>query len=117
MWSNDIKCKYMFMLPLKNLARKGLTLLVLRTENWTNQVNTIAANALALCFARSSTTVVHVFTMYNEQGLVFHREGFKLPVPNQCQEMIENTKSFLYFLRVKLMKCLSHLSLHGKLGA
>ena len=24
MWSNDIKCKYMFMFPLKNLARKGL---------------------------------------------------------------------------------------------
>ena len=29
MWSNDIKCKYMFMFPLKNVARKGLnTLLV-----------------------------------------------------------------------------------------
>ena len=25
MWSNDIKCKYMFLFPLKNLARKGLT--------------------------------------------------------------------------------------------
>ena len=25
MWSNDIKCKYMFMFPLKNLARKELT--------------------------------------------------------------------------------------------
>ena len=24
MWINDIKCKYMFMTPLKNLARKGL---------------------------------------------------------------------------------------------
>ena len=24
MWRNDIKCKYMFMFPLKNLARKGL---------------------------------------------------------------------------------------------
>ena len=24
MWMNDIKCKYMFMFPLKNLARKGL---------------------------------------------------------------------------------------------
>ena len=24
MWRNDTKCKYMFMLPLKNLARKGL---------------------------------------------------------------------------------------------
>ena len=25
MWRNDIKCEYMFMFPLKNLARKGLT--------------------------------------------------------------------------------------------
>ena len=24
MWRNDIKCKYMFMFSLKNLARKGL---------------------------------------------------------------------------------------------
>ena len=24
MWSNDIKCKYMFMFPLENLSRKGL---------------------------------------------------------------------------------------------
>ena len=24
LWSNDIKCKYMLMFPLKNLARKGL---------------------------------------------------------------------------------------------
>ena len=24
MWSNDLKCKYIFMFPLKNLARKGL---------------------------------------------------------------------------------------------
>ena len=26
MWNNDIKCKYMFLFPLKNLARKGLTM-------------------------------------------------------------------------------------------
>ena len=25
MWMNDTKCKYIFMFPLKNLARKGLT--------------------------------------------------------------------------------------------
>ena len=24
MWSNDMKCKYKFMFPRKNLARKGL---------------------------------------------------------------------------------------------
>ena len=25
MWSNDIKCKYIFIFPLQNLARKALT--------------------------------------------------------------------------------------------
>ena len=25
MWSNDIKCKYMFICPLKNIAHKGLS--------------------------------------------------------------------------------------------
>ena len=32
MWRNGTKCKYMFMLTLKNLARKELTFLVLRLE-------------------------------------------------------------------------------------
>ena len=27
MWRNDIKCKYMFKFPLKNLARKGLSMM------------------------------------------------------------------------------------------
>ena len=38
MWSNDIKCKYMFMFPLKNLARKGLisNLKHLMHTNWHN---------------------------------------------------------------------------------
>ena len=31
MWSNGIKCKYMFMFHLKNLARKGLTLYMVST--------------------------------------------------------------------------------------
>ena len=26
MWNNDMKCKYMFMFPLKNVARKELNL-------------------------------------------------------------------------------------------
>ena len=30
MWKNDTKCKYMFMFPLKNLARKGLSKLSLK---------------------------------------------------------------------------------------
>ena len=38
MWRNDIKCKYMFMFSMKNLARKGLKVLIpgggTRPENW-----------------------------------------------------------------------------------
>ena len=32
MWRNDMKCKYMFMFPLKNLARKGLKILQLKHQ-------------------------------------------------------------------------------------
>ena len=32
MWSNDIKCKYMFVFPLKNLARKGLSLYLKQSQ-------------------------------------------------------------------------------------
>ena len=33
MWSNDIKCEYMFMFPLKNLARKELTQHITKVVN------------------------------------------------------------------------------------
>ena len=37
MWSNDIKCKYMFMIPLKNLARKWLRIVVMSVlTHWPN---------------------------------------------------------------------------------
>ena len=28
------------------------------------------------------------------QPLVFHKEGFQVPEPSHCQEMIENTNMF-----------------------
>ena len=34
MWSNDIKCKYMFMFPLKNLARKESTTFVCCNQDY-----------------------------------------------------------------------------------
>ena len=34
MWSNDIKCKYMFMFPLKNLARKGLIVCMVLSDHF-----------------------------------------------------------------------------------
>ena len=38
MWRNDTKCKYIFMIPLKNLARIGLktTTTIWQTYNWYN---------------------------------------------------------------------------------
>ena len=41
MWRNDIKCKYMFMFSLKNLARKGLTHIELNLF-WGNVKNLFA---------------------------------------------------------------------------
>ena len=37
MWSNDIKCIFMFMFPLKNLACKGLTPSTLNHRNYPNR--------------------------------------------------------------------------------
>ena len=45
MWRKDIKCKYMFFFPLKNLARKGLTTIV-------------PSDALMLLGARTSLSTV-----------------------------------------------------------
>ena len=68
MWSNDTKCKYMFMFPLKNLARKGLrnTVKVNPSVAETgiieeNLVHIMHTNALAPFVARSWAPMV--FTM------------------------------------------------------
>ena len=31
------------------------------------------------------------------QVIVFHKEGFQLPVPSECREMVENTNIILCF--------------------
>ena len=49
-------------------------------------VNTMVADALAPCIARSSATIV--LTMYGKR--VFHGEGFWLPAPFQCGKIIES---------------------------
>ena len=48
-----------------------------------SRVNTMNADDLAPCGARSSATTV--LKMYDER--VFHEEGSQLPVPSHCQEM------------------------------
>ena len=49
---------------------------------WDNEVNTMAADALAPCVARTSATIALI--MLDKQVLVFHKEGSHLPVPSQC---------------------------------
>ena len=41
MWRNDIKCKYLFMFPLQNLARKGLSPVTLCIISWKIRTVTI----------------------------------------------------------------------------
>ena len=45
MWSYNIKCKYMFMFPLKNSARKGLTGKNVLSR-WHNENNLTTGNIL-----------------------------------------------------------------------
>ena len=53
-----------------------------------NLVDAMAADALAPCLARPSSTIV--LSMQDKWNLGFHKEGFQLPVPSHCWEMIES---------------------------
>ena len=55
------------------------------------------ADALAPCVARSSAAMV--LAMRNGQVLVFHEEGFQLPVSCQCRGLTEDVNMFLFPLR------------------
>ena len=65
MWSNDIKCKYMFMFPLKNLALKGLKLLSHCTQHNTafatwQQIGMQGAAFCWSCAFKSSDTCFYL---------------------------------------------------------
>ena len=73
-----------------------------------NLVNTIAADGLAPWVARPSAAMV--LNMQDKQVLVFHEEGFQLPVSSLWWEIIENANIFTEFrkkdschLRVKVV--------------
>ena len=44
-----------------------------------NEVNTMAADALAPCIARSLAALALI--VWDKWAFVFHKEGFQLPVP------------------------------------
>ena len=47
MWSTDIKCKYIFMFPLQNLARKELTKLSRYVRNGGKEVPSVECHSMA----------------------------------------------------------------------
>ena len=61
--------------------------------------NTMAADDLAPCVARSSAAMV--LTKQDKQVLIYHKDTFQLPVPSQWWEIIENANVF-YVSRNKL---------------
>ena len=61
---------------------------------WDNLVNTMSADALAACAARSSAAMT--LTLYDKWVLVLLEEGFLVTAPFQCLEIIDNTDTFLY---------------------
>ena len=68
---------------------KELTLLVLRPEySRENSVNTMAADALAPCFAGPSTAMI--LTVCKVYILVLYGTELQQTVTFQCQAMIEN---------------------------
>ena len=64
---------------------------------WENKVNTMAADALDSCVFKTSAAMI--FNMSDKQLLVFHEEGFPLPVPFQHQEIMENVNKLLCLLK------------------
>ena len=69
---------------------KGATGAKLEYSGRSIYVNTMAVDALASCIARSSVTMV--LTMQDKWVLVFHKEGFQLPVLSQFWEIINKAK-------------------------
>ena len=61
---------------------------------WENEVKTMSADALAPCITRTPATMV--LTVLDKQFLVFHFEGFQLPVPILCWDK-KNMKKFYVF--------------------
>ena len=61
-----------------------------------NLVNTIAADALAPCVARSSAAMLLI--MWDHQVLVFDEQEFLVLVPSRCREKMENIKTYFYVL-------------------
>ena len=47
-----------------------------------NYVDTMAADGLAPCVAKSSEP--RELTVQDKRFLIFHEEGFQRPLPNQC---------------------------------
>ena len=58
-----------------------------------NEINTIAADPLAHCVTKPSAAML--FTVMGKQILIFHQEGFQVPAPSQCLELIENANVIL----------------------
>ena len=60
---------------------------------WEKWVNTMTADALAPCVARSLTAMaLNWLFRPSKQAWIFHNEIFQLPVLSQCQDTIEETK-------------------------
>ena len=74
-----------------------------------NEVNTLAADALAPCVARSSAAML--FNVHNRWVLIFHEEGVQPAVPSQCWAMIGNINIFCIFPKIhSAQQGLTHLT-------
>ena len=93
MWRNDIKCKYMFMFPQKNLARKGL-----KRIRWINNtkhcertkiIDDVMARAIHnkglskfVSFVRYTRNTMSTDKLKNMKFEVSHFRGEKRPTEN-----------------------------------
>ena len=91
MWSNDIKCKYMFMFPLQNLARKELT-----HCGWNKM-----AGILQTTFSNAFSWIkMSLFLLFLRVQLTMKPHWFRFwKVNNWCAELFgDNIKEYFHFL-------------------
>ena len=88
MWTNDIKCKYMFSFPLKNLARKRLT---------ENSITTVI-------FCSNERAVGEQIIWFPMLVMMLQVSTYALAVLNQSKIEQENKLTTTYFMPTVLIE-------------
>ena len=110
MWNNDIKCKYMFMFPLKNLACKGLKM---SSAKWRPFCPYLNVGCASWCLGATQPCSTPWF-ITSQQTQYWYIDSVKGPITyNLCfphQRLGTEAHTFLWFLRSCVALYVANLS-------